>query len=122
MNRRLGDRDLDPRRAIVAADRQRDRQDAVRQHRFRASAPHRFRQIDLPVRCPDRPLVLQVVLLFLRVTGFGFDDQPTAVKADRYGVVMRPRDRDCDRDLVARLVHVNGGRLDRGLVRHHVQA
>ena len=51
-----------------------------------------------------------------------FDDQPTAVKADRYGVVMRPRDRDCDRDLVARLVHVNGGRLDRGLVRHHVQA
>ena len=60
----------------------------MRQHRLRATGPNGFGQVDHPMRRPDGPLMLDVVLLFLRVAGLGVDCQSLAFEADADGVVV----------------------------------
>ena len=104
---RLRDRNADSRSAFLGPDRQRDRQDAVGEGRLGATAAHRPGYIDLPVRRPHRPLVLEVVLLLLRISRFRIDGQLPTLQANLHGVVVRARDRDGHGDLIVGLVEVD---------------
>ena len=90
------------------------------QHGFRAAGPDRPGQLDLPVRRPHRPLMLEVVLLLLRIARLRPDGQRPALEYDLGRVVVGTGRRDRDRKLVIRLVHVHRRRLDR-LLRHQAK-
>ena len=88
-------------------------------HRLRATGPDRSGQVDHPVRGPDRPLMLDVVLLFLRVARLGIDRQSPALEANVDRVMVGTGDGDGHGELVTRLVHVDRRRFDSGLAGHH---
>src|SRR3984893_19545162 len=109
---RLCDWDASPRRSFLCPDRQRDRQDAVGQRGLGTAGADRSGQLDLAMRRPDRPFVLDVVVLRLRIARLGVDDQPATHEAHVDRVVVRARYWDRDRELVVCFVDVYGRRID----------
>lgn len=107
VDRRLGHRNAGPWGASLVADGQRDGEDSVRQQCLCAAGTDRFRQLDLSMRCPNRPLVLNVVLLLLRIARLSIDSQLLALQANVHGVVVRARDGDGHRDLIVGLINVD---------------
>ena len=66
----------------------------------------------------DRPLVLKIMLLLLRIAGLRVHRKSASVQADGHRVVMRARHRDRDRQLIVRLIDVDRRRFHRRLLRH----